>query len=56
MGGAAFSDVGSVGAADCIEWAPTGNTSFAGVYTGAQQVNNFSIYAFKLSGVIPGTV
>jgi hypothetical protein len=56
MGGAAFADVGSVGAADCIEWAPTANTSFTGVYTGAQQVNNFSIFAFKLSGPIPGVV
>jgi hypothetical protein len=56
MGGAAFSDVGSVGAADAIEWAPTANTSFAGAYTGAQQVNNFSIFAFKLSGPIPGVV
>jgi hypothetical protein len=56
MGGAAFADVGSIGSTDCLEWAPTNNTSFTGAYTGAQQVNNFAIYAFKLSGVIPGTV
>jgi hypothetical protein len=56
MGGSAFADVGSVGSADALEWAPTNNTSFTGAYTGAQQVNNFSIFAFKLSGAIPGVV
>jgi hypothetical protein len=56
MGGAAFADVGSVGSADALEWAPTNNTSFTGAYTGGQQVNNFSIFAFKLSGPIPGVV
>lgn len=56
MGGSAFADVGSVGSTDAIEWAPTANTSFTGAYTGAQQVNNFSIFAFKLSGPIPGVV
>ena len=55
IGGAAFADVGSIGSDDCIEFAPINNNTFNGSYTGGQQVNNFSVLAFKLSGPIPGT-
>lgn len=55
IGGAAFADVGGIAADDCIQFAPANNTVFNGSYVGAQQVNNFSILAFKISGPIPGT-
>ena len=55
IGGAAYADVGSIGSDDCIEFGPINNNVFNGSYTGGQQVNNFSVLAFKLSGPIPGT-
>jgi hypothetical protein len=57
MGGSANADVGGVGGTDSLLISPTsGATTFNINYTGAQQLNNFAIYAFKLSGPIVGTV
>jgi hypothetical protein len=56
MGGAAFADVGSVGSTDAMLFYPTdGANTFQLVYTGGQQVNNFTVVAFNLSGAIPTT-
>lgn len=57
MGGSANADVGGVGGVDSLLVTPVdGATTFNFTYTGGQQVLNFSIYAFKLSGPILGTV
>jgi hypothetical protein len=55
IGGAAYADIGTIAADDCIEFAPVNNTTFNGSYVGSQQVNNFQVLAFKISGPIPGT-
>jgi hypothetical protein len=55
IGGAAFADVGSIGSDDNIQWSAANNTVFNGSYVGTQQVNNFVVLAFKISGAIPGT-
>jgi len=55
IGGAGYADLGAVGSDDNIQFAPISNNSFSGSYGGVQQVNNFSVLAFKLSGPIPGT-
>lgn len=56
MGGAAFADVGGVGSTDAMLFYPTdGANTFQLVYTGGQQVNNFTVAAFKISGAIPTT-
>lgn len=55
IGGAAYADLGSIGSDDNIQWAPISNNSFSASYGGVQQVNNFQVLAFKISGPIPGT-
>ena len=55
IGGSAFADVGSIGSDDNIQWSAANNTVFNGSYVGSQQVNNFVVLAFKISGPIPGT-
>ena len=55
IGGAAYADIGTIAADDCIEFAPVNNNVFNGSYVGSQQVNNFQVLAFKISGAIPGT-
>jgi hypothetical protein len=55
IGGAAYADIGTIAADDCIEFAPVNNNVFNGSYVGTQQVNNFQVLAFKISGAIPGT-
>jgi hypothetical protein len=55
IGGAAFADIGSIGSDDNIQFSAANNTVFNGAYVGTQQVNNFVVLAFKISGAIPGT-
>jgi len=55
LGGAAFADIGSIGSDDNIQFSAANNTTFNGAYVGTQQVNNFVVLAFKISGAIPGT-
>ena len=57
MGGATVADVGSVGGNDVLKISPTdGANTFNYAYNGANQITNFSVVAFKISGPIPGTI
>jgi hypothetical protein len=53
MGGAGYADVGGAGGSDGVYIFPLdGTTNSSLVNSGAQQLNNFSIMAFKISGPI----